>query len=347
MNKSKKYNRHIAYWLLLGAFMVLTMVVIGGITRLTHSGLSIVTWQPIKGFLPPMNETKWHEAFNAYKQIPEYQKVHHYFTLEDYKKIFFWEYLHRVIGRLIGLLFIFPFLYFLVTKRISNRKLLNRLLLIFLLGAVQGFAGWYMVKSGLVERTSVDHLRLALHMSIAMLVVGVIYWTALQLLYPDNRVQKNMLGKSFYVFFVLLIIQIVYGGLTAGLKAGHVFPTYPKMGVQWLPDIALKMQELMGWKAWYGFPVNVQFVHRWLGFILLIYLAYLYFKNKGFITGPFKKLLGAAVLLILLQYTFGVFVIVLKVPISLAVLHQLTAFILFLLFLTILYFGKPRKSLFI
>ncbi len=327
--------------------MVLLMVVIGGITRLTHSGLSIVTWQPITGILPPMNEAEWNQAFDAYKKIPEYQKVHFYFTLEDFKRIYFWEYIHRVIGRMLGLLFIIPFLYFLIKKRIQNKALLKRLLLIFILGGLQGFAGWYMVKSGLVENTSVDHLRLALHMSIAMIVLGIIFWTVLQLLFPHVEIKHQSFYKSFLFFLFLIIIQIVYGGFTAGLKAGHVFPTYPKMGEDWLPAIALKMQEKMGWKVWIEFPVNVQFIHRWLGMLLLVYFIFIFIRNYKTTSETLKKWLLAGFIIINLQFILGILVILYHVPISLAVIHQLTAFILFLIILGTLYFAKKRKSPFL
>jgi len=338
---SKNYNNQIANWLLLGAFMVLLMVVIGGITRLTHSGLSIVTWQPIKGVLPPMNTQEWQAAFDAYKQIPEYQKVHHYFKLEDFKRIFFWEYTHRMLGRLLGIVFLLPFLYYLFTGRIRNKKLLRRLVLIFTLGGLQGFAGWYMVKSGLVENTSVDHLRLALHMGVALIVLSAIFWTFLELKYPRKDENKGIkpVFKFFSITLALVIIQIIYGGFAAGLKAGHVFPTYPKMGNQWLPDIAYKVFNQEGLSALIDFPVLVQFIHRWLGFVLLVIVLFYYFKlKKQQKNKVLKHILLWVAILISLQYIFGVLVILFHVPISLAVLHQVTAFILFLSILTGLYF---------
>jgi len=344
--EQNKYNKQIAYWLLFGAFMVLLMVIIGGITRLTHSGLSIVTWQPIKGILPPMNEEEWNQAFEAYKNIPEYQKVHHYFSLQDFKNIFFWEYLHRMLGRSLGLIFIIPFLYFYLTNRLQNNKLIKRLLLILLIGGVQGLAGWYMVKSGLVENTSVDHVRLALHMSLALIILGVICWTVLELLIPiESTIDVKGLHKFLKIIMLFVVIQIIYGGLTAGLKAGHVFPTYPKMGGKWLPDISKKVFYKEGWLSIFDFPVTVQFIHRWLGLGILLGLLFLVFLYKDKIhTLLLKRLLILIIVLISLQYLFGVFVIILKVPISLGVIHQLTAFLFFLSLLAAIYITKKRKD---
>lgn len=344
---NNRYNKQIAYWLLAGGLMVLVMVVVGGITRLTHSGLSIVTWQPIKGILPPLNQTQWQAAFEAYKQIPEYQKIHFYFTLEDFKRIYFWEYLHRIIGRSLGLLFIIPFLFFLVKGRIRNKALFKRLLLIFFLGGAQGFAGWYMVKSGLVENTSVDHLRLALHMSIAMIVLGTIFWTYLQLLAPRVERYKPVIHKSFFLFSVLLVFQIIYGGLTAGLKAGYTFPTYPKMGTRWLPEVALHMHRNMGWRAWIDFPANVQFVHRWTGLILLLFFLWIFVKHYNKSPRILRRWLRIGLMVITLQFLLGICVIIYHVPISIAVIHQLTAFVLFIIVLAICYFGKRRISPFV
>jgi cytochrome c oxidase assembly protein subunit 15 len=335
--------------LIIGGLLILAMVVIGGITRLTHSGLSIVTWQPIKGILPPMNEQEWQQAFDGYKQIPEYQKVHHYFELADFKKIFFWEYLHRMLGRFLGIAFLLPFLYFYVTGKLKNGRLFRRLLLIFIIGGLQGLAGWYMVKSGLVENTSVDHIRLALHMSIALLILSVIFWTVLELLYPKIDIKQSKFYKTLHqtgIFLgIIVIVQIIYGGLTAGLKAGYVFPTYPKMGTKYLPDIAYRTFEREGLLAWFHDPIWVQFIHRWLGFIILIAILYFAFKFiKKIQNKQLRIALIITTLLVSLQYIYGVLVIILKVPIWLAVLHQVNAFLLYLNLVAVVYFSTNRNQ---
>ncbi len=343
----QKYNKQIAYWLIFGGLMVLLMVIIGGITRLTHSGLSIVTWQPIKGILPPMNEAEWQAAFEAYKKIPEYNKVHFYFTLQDFKHIFFWEYLHRMLGRSLGIVFFIPFLYFLLTKKIRSRKLLKRLLLIFFLGGLQGFAGWYMVKSGLVENTSVDHVRLAIHMSMALIILTSISWTVFELLfYSKANIDTPKINHSLKFVITLVAIQIIYGGLTAGLKAGYVFPTYPKMGTKWFPDIARQSLISDGILSFINFPASVQFVHRWLGFIILCLLLFQIMNVRKIKNRLLKKIFWFVILLISLQFTFGVFVLLLKVPIHLAVTHQVTAFLLFISLLFAYYLSKRRRNIY-
>ncbi len=343
-----KSNKAIINWLIIGGIMVLVMVVVGGITRLTQSGLSMVSWQPLTGILPPMNQTEWQEAFDAYKQIPQFKEINSDYTLEDFKKIFFWEYIHRILGRLIGILFIIPFIYFWLTKKIRSKKLFKRLIIIFLFGAIQGFAGWYMVKSGLTQNTNVSHFRLALHMTLAIIVLSVIFWTILELLFPIVKIkpikQFNTLLKSI---IVLLTIQIIYGGFTAGLKAGYFFPTFPKMGDSWLPEIAKQNFDENGLSSLVNFPTSVQFIHRWLGFVILSLIVFLYFKwQKKLKNTKLSYSLKILITLILVQFIFGVFVILLQVPIWLAVIHQLFAFILFLSVISVLYFSNIRHHKF-
>jgi len=183
---TKKDNKKVIYWLLTGCFLIFVMVVVGGITRLTHSGLSISNYKLISGTLPPMNEAVWQEAFDLYKQYPEYQKLNTHFTLEDFKDIYFWEWLHRFIGRLIGLVFIIPFLYFLITKQLSKPTIKKAIVLLGL-GAFQGFLGWYMVKSGLVDNPDVSHYRLAAHLITAFITFAYTFWVAMDLMFPDKK----------------------------------------------------------------------------------------------------------------------------------------------------------------
>jgi cytochrome c oxidase assembly protein subunit 15 len=343
--KIDKASRQISLWLLTGLVLLIIMIAVGGITRLTHSGLSIVTWQPIKGVLPPLNEVQWQEAFNAYKQIPEYKVVHHYFTLEDFKKIYFWEYLHRILGRLLGLIFFVFFAYFIISKKIKSKQLFNRLAIIFLLGGLQGVAGWYMVSSGLVENTSVDHLRLALHLSLAMIILGIIYWTVLELRFPENKTENKALNQTGKVILLFVVLQIIYGALTAGLKAGYVFPTYPKMGSEWLPGVIIKMFQSNGISTLIDFPVTVQFIHRWFGLIILLIITIQYFKLRKQLNKRLHNIIFSALFLVTLQFLLGVFTIIYKVPIALAVLHQINAFLLLLNIVTLIYFSKNRNSL--
>ena len=180
-----KDNKKVIIWLFTGCFLIFVMVIVGGITRLTHSGLSISDYKLISGTIPPMNEQEWIEAFELYKQYPEYQKLHYHFELEDFKDIYFWEWLHRVIGRFIGIVFILPFLYFLFTKQLTGSTI-KKSLVLFILGGFQGFLGWYMVKSGLVDIPAVSHYRLAMHLVTAFITFAYAFWVALDLIYPKK-----------------------------------------------------------------------------------------------------------------------------------------------------------------
>src|SRR6056300_46202 len=195
MAKSRKDNKKVIYWLLTGCLLIFIMVVVGGITRLTHSGLSISNYKLISGTIPPMNEIEWQEAFDLYKQYPEYQKLNNHFDLQDFKDIYFWEWLHRVIGRLIGVVFFLPFLYFLITKQLTKPTIKKATILLGL-GAFQGFLGWYMVKSGLVDNPDVSHYRLAAHLTTAFITFAYTFWVALDLMFP-NRKQIDKKFRNF------------------------------------------------------------------------------------------------------------------------------------------------------
>jgi cytochrome c oxidase assembly protein subunit 15 len=226
---NKKDHKYVIYWLLSGCALIFLMVVIGGITRLTHSGLSISNYKLISGAIPPMNQTEWEAAFDLYKQYPEYQKLNYHFTLEDFKSIFFWEWLHRLIGRVIGLVFIIPFLYFLVRKQLTKPTLLKSIILLAL-GAFQGFMGWYMVKSGLVDRPDVSHFRLAAHLSTAFITFAYSFWVALDLIFPNRKeIQYKGLRNLIAVTLVILMVQIVWGAFVAGLDAGFIHNFWPTM----------------------------------------------------------------------------------------------------------------------
>jgi len=223
-------NKSVIIWLLSGCVLVFIMVVVGGITRLTNSGLSMTDWHLVTDTFPPMTETKWQEEFQAYKQFPEYQKIniHNDFTISDYKFIYFWEWFHRFIGRIIGLVFIIPFIYFLIKKRI-DKATLSKCFVLLGMGALQGFFGWFMVKSGLVDNPDVSHFRLALHLTFAFLTFAYTLWVALDLIYPDKREVIIPLKKLAQLSLIFLIIQIIYGGFVAGLNAGLVHNHWPLM----------------------------------------------------------------------------------------------------------------------
>ncbi|MEM9025267.1 MAG: COX15/CtaA family protein, partial [Bacteroidota bacterium] len=237
------------------------MVVVGGITRLTHSGLSMVEWHLFMGSVPPLNETAWQEVFDKYQQFPEFQQLNDQFTLADFKSIFWWEYIHRLLGRMVGVVFLVPFLIFLVRKKL-DRPMIVKLSIMFGMGAFQAFLGWFMVKSGLVKEPRVSHFRLAAHLITAFLTCTYIFWVALGEVYKLRPVRNDSssLRKPAKVLFALLIIQIVWGAFVAGMRAGLVHNTFPMMDDQWVHEAAFAMAPW--WENFLNGKSGVQLVHR-------------------------------------------------------------------------------------
>ena len=320
-------NRPVIYWLLTGCLLIFIMVLVGGITRLTNSGLSMVEWNLVMGSIPPLNEAEWLIAFEKYKQFPEYQMVNYHFTLEEFKPIFFWEYLHRILGRLVGLVFIIPFIYFLFKKMIS-KELLPKLLLLLFMGGFQGFLGWYMVKSGLNKDPDVSHFRLAMHLTTAFLTFAYTLWVALGLMYP-NRVKGafKSLKAGATVLLLITVVQIVWGAFVAGLNAGKVYNTWPLMGDQLVADGVTAMTPL--WMNFVEGLAGVQFIHRYMAYAvvgLVIYLAVKARKEKTNVSqrGGMKFLIG----MVSVQFVLGIITLLLGVPVWLGVLHQIGALML-------------------
>lgn len=312
----------------MGCFLVYLMVLVGGITRLTHSGLSMVSWSPVGSF-PPLNEQAWVKQFDQYKQSPEYILLNYNFTIEDFKSIFWWEYIHRFIGRTIGVLFLIPFFYFLLKRKFPS-GFLKKMLLLLLLGAIQGIVGWYMVKSGLVKNPHVSHYRLAAHLLTAFTVFGFTFWFALDLVYPHDESVKNQKLKGYsVVLFVTLVLQIIYGAFVAGLKAGYLYPSFPKMGIEWMPEMVyVQLQPL--WRNFMEGPAGVQFIHRWLGFIVVVLVSvlFLWIRNTSH-TSLQRRIITGLLLIVLMQFLLGVATIIFHMPIAIALIHQTSAFILF------------------
>ena len=258
--------RPVRIWLLTGCVLIAAMVTIGGITRLTGSGLSITEWDVIMGALPPLSETQWQELFAKYQATPQYQQVNTHFGLGEFKQIFWWEYIHRLLGRAIGMVFLIPFLFFLFTRRFTPR-LRNQVLLIFALGAFQGVLGWFMVASGLVNRPSVSHYRLAAHLLTALLTFAVTFWVALGLDGTARSALSRRATRVVAAFAVLLVLQITFGAFTAGLRAGAMFNTFPQMGNGLVPPGLATLSPI--WTNLTQNPVTVQFIHRLLAWTLL------------------------------------------------------------------------------
>ena len=268
MNKD---NKKVVYWLILGCILIFVMVVVGGITRLTHSGLSMSNYKLISGTIPPMNEIEWQEAFELYKQYPEYQKLNYHFTLEDFKEIYFWEWLHRVIGRLIGLVFILPFIYFLIRKQLAKPTIKKCIILLFL-GAFQGFLGWYMVKSGLVDRPDVSHYRLAAHLTTAFITFAFTFWVALDILYPNKKEVVKSFRNLIRAGLAILILQIIYGAFVAGLDAGFIHNFWPMMSDGKFMHETVYMEQSPVIKNFIEGKSGVQFVHRILAYIVVVFV---------------------------------------------------------------------------
>lgn len=341
--KTPDQNNKVILWTLVLCFMVMIMVIIGGVTRLTGSGLSIVEWKPLMGAIPPLALEDWNEVFAKYQASPQYKLVNHGMSLAEFKWIYFWEYFHRLMGRLLGIVFLIPWLFFWKKKFISN-KMAMKFLFGFLLGGLQGLMGWIMVASGLVNQPHVSHFRLAAHLALAFFILAY-YWrliwelnqeslTMTELSKDQNQAIPHFLRKSLNAVLALLILQIFYGAFVAGLRAGFIANTFPDMQGSFFP--------LGGWSLSPGWinilenPLTVQWIHRILAWVLLISVVGIYLKARRDKATDFlqKGMLGLVVI-IFIQFLFGVSTLLLNVPLSLAVIHQVGAamVLLFILWL--------------
>jgi heme a synthase len=323
-----KDNKKVFYWLVAGCLLIFIMVIVGGITRLTHSGLSISNYKLISGTLPPLNEVEWQHAFELYKQYPEYQKLNFDFSLQDFKDIFFWEWFHRVTGRFIGVFFIIPFLYFLMRKQLTRSTIKKCLILLFL-GGFQGFLGWYMVKSGLIDRPDVSHYRLALHLMAAFITFAYTLWVALDIWYPAKKEIQKKFRNLLRLGLTLLLLQIIWGAFVAGLDAGWVHNHWPLMNDgKWIHETVTIEQDPV-WKNFVEGKSGVQFVHRYLAYVVVAIIAVIWFKaRKMTLTIQQKNGLNILGGLVLLQFVLGIFTLILQVPVWLGVMHQAAAFFL-------------------
>ena len=338
----KNKNKSVIIWLLSGCLLLFVMVVVGGITRLTNSGLSMTDWHLVTDTFPPLSEEKWVQAFEEYKKFPEYQKIniHNDFTLSDYKFIYFWEWFHRFIGRIIGLVFIIPFIYFLFRKRLSSETI-KKCFILLGMGAFQGFLGWFMVKSGLIDNPDVSHFRLALHLTFAFITFAYTLWVALDLIYPNRNETIILLQKiaGFAMFFLLL--QIIYGGFVAGLNAGLIHNHWPLMSDgQFLHESVILEKDSWFLRLTEG-KSGVQFVHRTLAYVVVGLILLLAFKSNQFdLNKQQKSGITALVIIVFLQFGLGVFTLLYSVPLWLGLTHQVMAFFL----LTAMTFTLHRLS---
>jgi cytochrome c oxidase assembly protein subunit 15 len=326
--------RAISTWLILVAALVLCMVVVGGITRLTESGLSIARWEPVSGAIPPLNQADWQAEFDAYRATPQYALVNSGMSLADFKTIFFWEYVHRLLGRLIGLVFAVPLLWF-WWRRAIPRGYGWKLVGILALGGLQGAIGWWMVASGLVDRPEVSHVRLAIHLLTALTIYSASIWVAL-----DLRLARARMPIIGIWALCALALQLMFGAYVAGLDAGFAFNTWPKMGDEWFPAAAPMMQPFL--RNLVDNPVVVQFVHRWLAFVVAAFAFWLSARawRRGF------RLEGAALAgAVCVQIMLGVLTLLSGVKIDIAVAHQGMATLLLAAMLTAAHrIGEPRAT---
>lgn len=345
-NTSRK-NRPVAIWLYIGAGMIIIQVLLGGITRLTGSGLSITEWQPILGTFPPMTESAWQDAFNKYKEIGQFKHINSHFTLSDFKSIYFWEWLHRDWARLMGLVFIFPFIYFLIKKKI-DKSMIQPMVVLFLLGALQGLIGWIMVKSGINPNdTKVDHLRLAAHFIAALILLCYVLWFALKISVPAKRTPYATSYRNLNLWLLVLVsIQSVYGAFMAGSHAAMAALTWPSYNGSWIPDGLLSQG---------GFLtdishnlLSIQFIHRNLAYLIAVLIVVFWFKlSKVSSSSALGRMRHLLLLVVIIQVILGVFALQNSLTDNLliyGILHQFFGMTLLLLLVITYFFTRKWKQ---
>ena len=317
-----KINNQLSLWLITMFWIIAIMIVVGGLTRLTDSGLSITEWQLFSGVLPPLNNDDWIMYFNLYKKIPEYQLQNYNMTLQEFKIIFWWEWGHRFLGRVIGISFLIPLVYF--SFKIKFYKLLN-LYLIFFLICFQGFVGWYMVSSGLVDRVDVSHFRLSIHLLIAFLILSLIFWNYLKTKVINNNTRRISVFLPL-IFLILVFIQIVVGAFVSGMDAGKIYNSWPLMGNTYFPNDN-DFRDLFKLSA-FSDPSLVQFMHRNLAYLIMFFYFFIFYKiykNKIYDLYKSINILG---ILIILQIILGIYTVIYGAQLYIAAMHQLSSIFL-------------------
>ncbi len=336
--ENKQLKIYLSYWLALMFWLISLMIIVGGLTRLTDSGLSITTWELFSGLVPPLNNSDWINYFNLYKQIPEFKLQNYSMSLQEFKVIFWWEWIHRFLGRVVGILFLIPLMYF--SFKISFKKLIN-LYLIFFLICFQGFIGWYMVSSGLVDRVDVSHFRLSVHLLMAFIILSMILWNYLKL--KKFNIFNKLDFKLPLTFIILLFTQIVIGAFVSGLDAGKIYNSWPLMGSNYFPDD----NNISNLISIYVFsePSLVQFIHRNLAYIILIFFIIIFYKivkNKLY---DFLKPILIVGFLLIIQVVLGIFTILYGAEIIFASMHQFSSIFLIASSIYLLYLSFLSKQL--
>ena len=326
-SKDKDIYYFFFYWLILSLIIVFFIIIVGGLTRLTNSGLSITEWELFKGVLPPLNNTSWQYYFNEYKKIPQFKIINNNITLQEFKIIFYWEYFHRILARLIGLFFLIPLIYFYLSKKI-NKKYIQTCFFIFGLIVAQGFMGWYMVQSGLVNNISVSHYRLSIHLVTALIIASTIFWLIYNVQDKQNIIFFNFSKKNipFLVLIFLLFTQIIIGAFVSGLDAGLIYQTWPMMGDTFIPNdiFTINIKNILNFNN----HSLVQFYHRNLAYMITIYILllgfYIYIKKLTNLYNPLKII----IIFLLIQISLGIFTLVSGLNIYLASAHQISSVLL-------------------
>ena len=319
---NKVLKKYISLWLVSMFWVIAITIIVGGLTRLTDSGLSITQWQLFSGIFPPFNETQWNQYFELYKKIPEYNLQNHSMTLEEFKVIFWWEFIHRFLGRLIGILFFVPLIFF--TLKLGFKKILS-LYLIFILICFQGFIGWYMVSSGLVDRVDVSHYRLSLHLVLAFIIISLIFWNYLSL--RNINLSFKKINRQIPIIFILIIfLQICIGAFVSGMDAGKIYNSWPLMGSGFFPDDN-SIKNLFYLSA-LNDPSMVQFMHRSLAYLIFLFYLFIFviiYKNR--LSGLFKAIIVTGFLLIL-QIVLGILTLLYSAQVIIASMHQISSIFL-------------------
>ena len=333
----KEYSDVIRYWLYLLLFLLIVIIVVGGLTRLTNSGLSITEWEVISGIFPPFNNKDWHEAFDLYKKIPQYYLVNKNISLAEFKIIYYWEYFHRLLGRLFGLIFLIPFIFFII-KKVFSKEYNLKLFLLFCLILLQGIIGWYMVKSGLIENITVSHFRLAIHLNLALILFSSIYWYLLNFVNFSNKYFFNFSNKNNFIkiFVLIIFLQITLGAFVSGLDAGEIYQTWPLMNNNYLPDDT-DFKTITLSNIFYNHSL-IQFLHRNIAYIIFVYSALIsinvFYNKKKYLYAPLFFLL----FMVFIQISLGIATLISGLNIVYASMHQIST--IFLLVSSINFYHK-------
>ena len=335
--ENKAFKKYISYWLITMFWIVSIMIIVGGLTRLTDSGLSITQWELFSGILPPLNSSQWNQYFELYKEVPEYKLQNYLMSLKEFKVIFWWEFVHRFLGRLIGIFFLLPLIFFSVKLGFSKTK---NLFIIFIFICLQGFVGWHMVSSGLVNRIDVSHYRLSLHLVLAFIILSLIFWNYLK--YKEiNNSGKKIKSILPFVFLLLIFLQITVGAFVSGMDAGKIYNSWPLMGSSYFPDDN-SIMNLLNISA-FNEPSLVQFMHRNLAYLIFFYYLFILIKiYKNKLTKFFKaiKLIG---FILIIQIILGIFTLMYGAQIILSSMHQISSIFLISSSIYLLYLNKKTN----